>query len=628
MRRLTLQLDESCWREAIWDISVGCRETMKTIEAKNKAAPPQWALMQRLLIEVMNRAAVAFVERYTRRDGTLVWRDEWPGMDGSDDAYESFSSFPLFYALGGSACVHELARKEWNAITRQFTEYGQVYNEFDAYFDWMHHGESYLYIYHFGLAEPNVEEDRARALRFAGMYMGEGQTGNWDAVRRLIRSPLNGSRGPRLEMSARDWLTGRPILADYLSPYEDVPAVAGSEDPFAKADWNDDRVFQSILDLMNRRMARGDVPLNLTSTSLITNAYLYTGEERYRQWVLDYLNAWVERTKANSGIVPDNVGLSGEIGECMDGKWWGGYYGWRWPHGAMNLLESTLVSGSNALLMTGDSAHLGLLRSQLDLLHSLGKSESSALRVPWRHGDNGWFDFRPPDSRLYIHLYHLSQSEEDLQRLNEIADYESWETCGGFGKGAQTHPGPWLAYVQGRNPGYPEQALSAEYAEISRRLTMIRNDRGDPREYGIHHWQDLNPVVCEGLLQMTMGTPGVIYHGGLLHACVRHFDPERRRPGLPEHVAALVERVSSNGIIISLVNTDPLAAHDLVMQAGAFGEHEFADAVVLNAADNVPSQHCICAKHLQVRLAPAAQLRLDIGMKRYRNQPSYGLPWE
>ena len=55
------------------------------------------------------------------------------------------------------------------------------------------------------------------------------------------------------------------------------------------------------------------MPLNLSATSLVTNAYLYTGEEKYRTWVLEYLNAWKERTARNGGIVPDNIGLTGEI---------------------------------------------------------------------------------------------------------------------------------------------------------------------------------------------------------------------------------------------------------------------------------------------------------------------------
>ena len=114
-------------------------EPWVTIVCEGRTHPPSWAVRQRYLIDEMNEAAVDFVARYTRSDGTLIWRDRWPGMDGSDDGYESFVSFPLFYLLGGGPHVHQIVRREWNAITWQFTEYVQVHREFDAYYDWMHH---------------------------------------------------------------------------------------------------------------------------------------------------------------------------------------------------------------------------------------------------------------------------------------------------------------------------------------------------------------------------------------------------------------------------------------------------------------------------------------------------------
>ena len=113
----------------------------------------------------MNEAAPVYQARYTRQDGSFVWREEWPGMDGSDDGYESYHNWPLFYVLGGDADLHRRSRYLWEAVTKQFTEYGQVYREFDAYYDWMHHGESSIYFYYFGLADPKWEPDRARADR-------------------------------------------------------------------------------------------------------------------------------------------------------------------------------------------------------------------------------------------------------------------------------------------------------------------------------------------------------------------------------------------------------------------------------------------------------------------------------
>lgn len=590
--------------------------------AGEQRVPPRWALMERFLIDVMNEAGVRFVERYTRPDGTLLWRDEWPGMDGSDDAYESFGTFPLFYALGGSEEIHRLSRKEWNALTWQFTQYGQIHDEFDGYYDWMHHGESSLYLYYFGLADPSVYQDRVRALRFAALYAGPDAP-NWDPQRRMMRSPINGSRGPRFHMTAEDWVTHRPVLAHYLCPYEDLPGL-DPNDPLAVADWNDDATFEQILRLMNERMVPGDVPLNLQATSLVTNAYLYTGDPAFKQWVLDYLEAWEERTRRNGGILPDNVGPNDIVGERMNGKWWGGYYGWRWPHGALNLLEAALIAGSNALLLTGDDRHLNLLRSQLDLLWSLGERRDGVFQVPHRRGDRGWFSYRPPDPRYYIHLYFLSQSSADRERLERLEGRETWALQSRFGKGAQYSPETWFAFVEGQNSALSERLLDATYHEICRRLERMRTDDGDPKTWDVHHWQEINPVVCEPLVQLTMGSPGVIYHGGLLHARVRYFDPIRRRPGLPPDVAALVSKVEADSVTLTLVNTNPLDAREVLIQAGTFGEHEFTTAQMLED----DKTHEIGGKLVQVCLLPSAQGLLRLGMRRYVHTPTYRFPWE
>jgi hypothetical protein len=599
-----------------------------SIQATGRSHPPDWAVKQRYLMDLMNDAAVDFVERYTRPDGTLIWRKEWPGMDGSDDGYESFLTFPLLYILGGGEHLHDMARQEWNAVTWQFTGYGQVWREYDAYYDWMHHGESSTYIYYLGMANPDHFVDRTRALRFAAMYIGEDpEAPNWDPNLKMIRSPITGSKGPCLEMTAEDWVTHRPILANYLSPYEDVPGFDFS-DPLMKLDWNDDKVFGEILQLLNARMVPGDVPLNLNATSLITSAYMYTGEEKYRQWVIDYLAAWQERTNLNNGIMPDNIGPTGVIGERMNGKWWGGYYGWRWPHGAWTLLEATMISGANALLLTGDSSWLNLHRSQADVLWSRRRTEKDQIRIPYRHGDAGWFDFRPQRAQHYIHACFLSQSQEDLDRLYErFPNRESWYTSPPrFGKSGHFGPERWFGYIAGENPGFPNQILEDTYTCMQQRLDKIDNDDWENLEtWDVHHWQDLNPVVPEGLIQMAMGTPAAIYHGGLLHASVRYFDPLANRPGLPEHVAALVESITPDSIVLNLVNIDPLADHEVMVQAGGFGEHNFTEVKVLNTAtSDTPSS--VNGRYLHVSLGPWTQVKLHLGINRYVNQPTYTFP--
>ena len=144
-----------------------------TVAVDGRRNPPNWAVRQRDLIAVMDRAAVPFVEHSTRSDGTLIQRSEWTSMDGTDNGYEAFLSFPLFYLLGGGEHIHALARKEFDAITRQYADYGTVDREFVTGFDWFHHSESYTYIYYLAMADPESHIDRARALRYAAMYTGE-----------------------------------------------------------------------------------------------------------------------------------------------------------------------------------------------------------------------------------------------------------------------------------------------------------------------------------------------------------------------------------------------------------------------------------------------------------------------
>ncbi len=399
-------------------------------------------------------------------------------------------------------------------------------------------------------------------------------------------------------------------------------------DPHSRVAWSDDETFGQILERINQRLTRGDVPLNLSATSLVTNAYLYTGDERYKQWVLDYLGAWEERCRANDGIMPDNIGPSGDIGELMDGKWWGGYYGWRWPHGARNIVEPALVAGSCALLLTGDFSHLELARSQLDMLWENRREEDGQFKVPARRGDGGWFDFRPPDPYLYIHLYYLSQSPDDLARIDEIFPErdgfvglpEDW----GAGKAGICPPKAWFAFTEGGNAGYPDQVFASTHSSICHSLERLAADNSDPETRECYHFQRLNPVVPEALIQMAMGTPAAIYNGGMLQAHVRYFDPTLRRAGLPQHVAALVDKVGADGVSLTLVNTDPVAGCPVLLQAGSFGEHCFTSAR-LEGGDG-DAEVAVDDRHLQVELGPAAQVHLHLGLRRFAGRPSYDLP--
>ena len=95
--------------------------------------------------------------------------------------------------------------------------------------------------------------------------------------------------------------------------------------------------------------------------------------------------------------------------------------------------------------------------------------------------------------------------------------------------------------------------LESQYEEVLRRMDKMRVDHGDPESWDVHHWQDINPVHTEALLQLTCGGPQIIYHGGLLHVRLRYFDAQSQRPGLPENVSALVSALDADSTTVELV---------------------------------------------------------------------------
>ncbi|WNR43465.1 hypothetical protein [Paenibacillus roseipurpureus] len=618
-----------------------------SVEASARVAPPGWALQQQWMFDALNKAAKEFISRYTHPDGTLIWRKDWPGMDGSDDPYEAFMNLALLYALGGSSELHDISRKIWEAITWQWTEYGQIHREFDAYYDWMHHGEGYLYLYFLGLAGPATMKDRQRAVRFAKMYTGEDpEAPNYDPEKKLIRSPLTGSKGPRFVVNEEDWSTHRGILDNYLAPYEDIPGVDFAS---GKCPWSNDQVYRHILNYMNQRMNRGDIPLNLNATGLVTHAYLHTGDEAYVSWVSDYLEAWQERTKRNGGVIPDNVGLNGEIGEYNDGKWWGGYYGWRWPHGFKTIIEAVTNAGMNAALLTGDLSRLDLARSQLDAQWQLRREENGVWVVPYKRFDNGWNDWKPASPKFPVYLWVMSMEEQDLERVERIPKDHDWNEIvipvvsgkdHATGRETKHYIGntqPWFQYIRGLNPGYPEAILTANMKLLGQQLDKMRSSEGDPYEWSnlysegnfssIHAWQEFCPIYFEGLVQLTLGGPMHISHGGLQHARVRYFDALAKRPGLPAGVSALVEGLTADSVTLQLVNTSFFEDKETIVQAGTFGEHRFLHAVSIgeDGAEGTPDE--INGRWLQVKLPAGKGIKLRIAMERYVNKPSYEMPW-
>lgn len=574
------------------------------ISVTSPMSPPTWALLEREVLRAGSQACEEFYQRYFDDRGWLLCVERWGGDDGPDDAIENCNDWPILHALGGSDEVRRLYLKAWEGHLRQYTlaktvdvpfaRDGMYYKEFPVMFDWLHHAEGLTVFQMQGLSHPHDAQFVARARRYAGFYLNEDPGApNYDAKHKIIRSLFNGSRGPLLrKATGLDW-AGDPIEV------ENRFQLRHNEKSYAQMVEH----FQDYNDVI------GDHPQNLQATSLALSAYMATGEQKYRDWILEYVDAWRQRILDNNGVIPSNIGLDGTIGGATNGKWYGGVYGWGFTvkdPGSNSLAHRNthhlgLVGFGNAYLLTGDDRWLDPWRNMIDVVNAQGKKIDGKMTYPHMYGDNGWYQFTPEKySHGALELWYWSQRDADRQRLGSDA---------------------WLAFLEGKNPQFPEDVLRQDLETIRRKVNEFRNDKTTPDTRLADEPMGYNPATVANLLKLTMGA---LHHGNrtlVLHARLRYFDPIARRPGLPEDVAALVERMTSDSATVTLVNVSPIQSRRVVVQAGAYGEHEFTTVKAGAVATSVDGPR------FAVDLAPGCGARLEVGMKRYQRQPTLAWPW-
>ena len=351
---------------------------------------------------------------------------------------------------------------------------------------------------------------------------------------------------------------------------------------------------------------------------LAMHAYMLTHEAKYRDWLLEYVGAWRERTLANGGNIPSNVGLDGTIGGEWDDRWYGGVFGWNTPdEGRRNyVLRGPPEAFGAALLLTGDQGFVDVLRGQIDNLYRAQRVEDGHVLLPHYYGDDGWYGYRTGEYHrtgalgnlpiVEVDVYLHSMRPSDLERARDTA---------------------WVQFLGGENPDYPLQSLQEALEQVRRTgqrlMSLGTGSRGGAA--GTTRGFGASPVSTTALVNLTLGAndPGGSSHGpNLVHAQVRHFDPVRRRPGLPEDVAALVERIAEAEVTLTLVNTNPLQARTVVVQSGAYAEHEI---VSLEAEGRTVE---VGARHVTVRVAPGAGGTITIRLERFAHQPTLAFPWD
>jgi hypothetical protein len=574
------------------------------LSIESKLSPPAWALLERELLKQNHAACREFFDKYFDERGWLLCVERWGGDDGPDDAIESCLDWPLVHALGGHNEMLAMYKRAWEGHLRQYTAAktvevpfardGMYYKEFPVMMDWLHNAEGLVVFNLQGLSDPEDPRFVQRARRFAGFYLGaESGAPNYDPQHKLIRSMFNGSRGPLLrKATGLDW-AGDPIEVEHrFRPRHGETSYAQMVEHFK--DYND---------------IVGDHPQNLKATTLALNAYLVTHDEQYRRWLLEYVDAWRERMLANNNIIPTNIGLDGKIGGATGGKWWGGVYGWgftvydpatkKLAH--RNQHQAGFQGFMNAYLLTGDDRYLDPWRKQIAAVNSQQKIVDGQTLYPHMYGDQGWYDFtREKYAACALELAYLSMLPADAA---PVAD------------------NPWLAYLGGRNPGYPEEALRRDLAQIGKQVEGIHNDTTTPDTRLADDPMSLNPASVESLVQLMLGGLHPGRSGSALFCRLRYFDTDGRRAGLPEDVAVLIDELSADRASATLVNVNQLAPRTVLVQAGGYAEHRFTGVSLGDRS--LP----LDGPHVTIKLAPGAGARLTFTMSRYCRVPTMASPW-
>src|SRR5438874_549205 len=129
-------------------------------------------------------------------------------------------------------------------------------------------------------------------------------------------------------------------------------------------------------------------------------------------------------------------------------------------------------------------------------------------------------------------------------------------------------------YLAGEDPEYPEAALRAELDTLRTKVEGMRADHRAPDMSMSDDMNRYNPATVGGLIQLMLGGMPTGRDVHTLFAQVRYFDPAGRRAGLPAQVGALVERMTEDEVTLQLVNLDPVDEKVVVVQGGAYGEHQ------------------------------------------------------
>ena len=554
---------------------------------------------------VPRRACVEFFDRYFDDRGYLECVERWGGDDGPDDAIENVNDWPVLYALGGADPILTQFKKAWEGHLRQYTQArttdvpfardGMFYKEFHVMFDWFHLGEGLSVFNLEGLCDPQDSAigSGSRVMRVSTWAMIPARRTTIPKFK-IIRSLFNGSRGPLLrKATALDW-AGDPIevegrfrlghgehtyaqMLEHFKDYNDIvgdhPLNLGADQSGAQRLHADPRgTLQELAPRLRRRLAPEDARQRRDHPDQ------YRPRRQDRRW----MRRQVVRRRVRLGI------LRGRSGHAPARE------SQQSPCGDQRLRQRVSCSPATTVFWTpGESKSMQSIPTRR--WKAAGRSTRTCTAM--KGGTTTGPSRTGPAPRALL-----------------LVDERSRPTAGA---------GRRLARVSGRQePRLSRKGPPRRFRVIRRKVEAMRRDPTTPDTRLADDPMAYNPATVGSLVHLMLGGLPPKHQGEVLQARVRYFDPIRRRPGLPEDVAALVESLKDDSTSLVLVNLNQSEPRTVVVQGGAYGEH-LCDRVATDERTIAISR-----PSFRVELAPGSGGRLTVSMKRYAVQPTLALPWD
>jgi len=336
-------------------------------------------------------------------------------------------------------------------------------------------------------------------------------------------------------------------------------------------------------------------------------AYLATGNEKYRTWVLEYTESWNQLADANGGVFPCTA--NSNTREIPPAWWTGGFFPYR---GSVMVAVRGIHGWAPAVAFLDPKRMKSSLRGVNGLLDALFSAQGGGLPANFVR-DGTWKRSGSPYGivKLADRPYVLTFDDAAAKRLRtyyQKADgtekrFLQWANFTYFG-------GEDLKFVAGL---FANRKASGE--RLRQRVQALTADPLPKSGDGIANYTKkvgLEQAFVDGAF---WGMYDNGRAGGAVTASVRYWRTDGRF-GLPDGVAALVRHVAKDRVRVLLYNNNenPAAVR---LTAGYYGQHRF-DAVSLGDGKEAK----VGDRRLDVALPGKSLAQLDLGLTRYAYRPT------